>query len=63
MEYYFRVVTYNDDIILVKAKDVFEAGKKVEEMLGETGKNMIGRVRLEIDILEITRTDYEMVIE
>ena len=63
MEYYFRVVTDDDNIVLVKAKDVFEAGRKVEEMLEETGRNMIGRVTIKIDIVEITRTDYEMIIE
>ena len=62
MEYYFTVVTnhnlYNDSAMLVKAMDVLEAGKKVEDMLSREGMDNWG-----IEIVEITRTNITKVIE
>ena len=56
MEYYFKVIVDCDDLcdgyILVKAKDVIEAGRKVEEALKADD-----RCRYGMFINEITRTD------
>lgn len=62
MEYYFEVVTnhnfYNDTSMLVKAKDVIDAGRKVEQMLSKEGMDTWG-----IEIVEITRTKIGKVID
>lgn len=61
MEYYFKVKTnnniYDNTATLVKAKDVIEAGRKVENMLGIEEMTRWG-----VKIVEITRTDITKVI-
>lgn len=62
MEYYFTVITnhnlYNDTTMLVKAKDVVDAGRKVENMLTREGMDTWG-----IEIVEITRTNITKIID
>lgn len=62
MEYYFEVITnqhlYNDTSLLVKAKDVIDAGRKVEQILSREGMDTWG-----IEIVEITRTKVCKVID
>ena len=62
MEYYFKVVTNqhlcNGTALLVKGKDVLDAGRKVEAMLSREGMDTWG-----IEIVEITRTDIIKVID
>ena len=60
MEYYFEVVTdiRGMDHVLVKARDVIEAGKIVVEVLSERGY-----MASDESIVEITRTNITKVIE
>lgn len=62
MEYYFKVVTnhnfYNNTAMLVKGKDVLDAGRKVEDMLTKEGMDTWG-----VEIVEITRTNITKIID
>ena len=60
MEYYFTVtLNYGPYTkLLVKAKDVFEAGNKVEDLYLKEDFSTNG-----IDIIDITRTNITKVIE
>lgn len=58
MFYYFEVVLHNDpNHILVRARDVIEAGQKVAMMLQEQGYFVC-----EEQIVEITRTNIKTII-
>ena len=59
MKYYFEVTLYNkpNDHILVKARDVIEAGQKVASTLAEQGYGDCEEL-----IIEITRTNIAAVI-
>ena len=59
-EYYFKVITDSAyvDPMLVKAKDVIEAGNKAAETLLERGYIVGANM-----IIEVTRTDIDQVID